>query len=383
MLRSQWWVFLVLFLPVPALAAEPFRYAEGKHGQGELKYINGVPVLNVAGTPEEIGAQIGVLTAKPLQRLVHFPRALMNTVGLGWLTPQVVKLSNAFLPHFPPDYRQELASIAQHSHVDMDLAVLGNTLFDILKVAGCSTLIVEPGRSATKAPLFGRNLDYPTMGFLHHYSLVTVYRPKGKHAFVSVGFPGMVGCLSGMNDAGLAVATLEVYEARDKSPRLDFKGTPYALCFRRLLEECTTVEEAERLLRSMKRTTMNNLAVCDQDGGVVFEITSTHVVVRRPVDDICACTNHFRTPELATATPKELASPRNCARFLVLEKARQMPLLDLAAVASKLHGTNQGELTLQTMIFEPAGLKLHVAFGQTPSSALPLKTLELAPLFKR
>jgi hypothetical protein len=34
------------------------------------------------------------------------------------------------------------------------------------------------------------------------------------------------------------------------------------------------------------------------------------------------------------------------------------------------------------MIFEPVPLKLHLAMGSAPSSALPLKTLELAPLLK-
>ena len=42
---------------------------------------------------------------------------------------------------------------------------------------------------------------------------------------------------------------------------------------------------------------------------------------------------------------------------------------------------NQGKFTLQTMIFEPAALKLHLAIGECPSSALPLKELDLKPLF--
>jgi hypothetical protein len=239
--------------------------------------------------------------------------------------------------------------------------------------------------------LFGRNLDFPTLGFLHEYTLVTVYRPKGKHAFVSIGFPGMLGCISGMNDAGLAVATLEVYATKDQSPRLDPKGVPYTLCFRRLLEECTTVAEAEQLLRSLPRTTMNNLAVCDKKGGAVFEITSRNVVVRRADDGLCACTNHFRSKDLCVAKemicdryPRLLDTPAE----ILAEKIRangQAPALSrlgLADVARKLNASNQGDLTLQTMIFEPASLRLHLAFGKTPSSALPLKPLDLAPLFK-
>jgi hypothetical protein len=39
-----------------------------------------------------------------------------------------------------------------------------------------------------------------------------------------------------------------------------------------------------------------------------------------------------------------------------------------------------GPLTVQTMIFEPAELKLHLAIGSCPSSALPMKIVELKPL---
>ena len=59
-----------------------------------------------------------------------------------------------------------------------------------------------------------------------------------------------------------------------------------------------------------------------------------------------------------------------------------MPTLTVADVARKMHDVNQGPLTVQTMIFEPETLVLHLAVGDTPSSALPLKRLDLAPLLK-
>ncbi len=375
MFRCRLTAPLVLFLlPLPAQAAEPARYTEGTHGAGRLQYINGLPVLTVAGTPEEIGEQVAVLTAAPLQRLVKYPRETLDALHVGFLMPQLIKVSNAMLPQFPADHRRELEAMAKRAGVPLDLAVLGNTLPDILKTTGCSTVIVEPARSAVQGPLFGRNLDYYNLGFLHDYSLVTVYRPKGKHAFAAIGFPGMVGCVSGMNDAGLALATLEVYSSKDGAPRLAPKGVPYLLTYRRVLEECTTVAEAEKLLRSLERTTMNNLAVCDPHGGAVFEITSRSLVVRRPEEGVCCCTNHFRTAELATDT--------RCHRYDILSDCRRLPRVDVAEVAKKLHAANQGEDTLQTMIFEPASLKLHLAIGKPPSSARPLKILELTSLLK-
>src|SRR5262249_36329005 len=133
--------------------------------------------------------------------------------------------------------------------------------------------------------------------------------------------------------------------------------------------------EAEKLIRSAKRTTMGSLTVCDKTQGVVFEVTTRTVVVRRAERGICVCTNHF--------VSKELAKPTRCPRFPKLEQARALPKLGLADVAKKLDEANQGQFTIQTMVFEPAALRLHLAFGKGPSSARPLAVLELGPRLRR
>lgn len=373
----------LLFVPAFLSAAETrHAFKEGTHGPASLRYVNGVPVLTVWGTPEEMGEQIGALTGPQLSQIALYPQKLLSLFQAGSRWERLVATSKKLLPQFPADYRKEMDAVAKAAHIDSELLLVGSTFPDILKSGGCSTLIVQAGRSATREPIFGRNLDYPSMGFLQNYTLVTIYHPKGKHAFASVGFPGMIGCVSGMNDAGLALATLEVYWSRDGAPRLDTHGVPYTLCFRRLLEECGNVTQAERLLRSMKRTTMNNLAVCDRHGGEVFEFTPRSLVVRGPVDDVCCCTNHFRTEELAPTEPLRLARLKECPRYAVLEQACAMSSVSIADVAKKLNQVNQGSHTLQSMIFEPATLVLHLAAGQPPASALPMQTLNLALLFK-
>jgi isopenicillin-N N-acyltransferase-like protein len=291
---------LSLVLPLLIRAEGPFRYAEGKRDKGELKHLNGLPVLYVEGDPEEIGTQLGLLAVKPAARLLDYPKDYLRKHDRAAAWPQLVAAGKGMLPNFPREHLRELEATVKATGLDRDLFVAANTMFDMQKPIGCSVLMLEAGRSATGGPLFGRNLDFPTLGYLQEYTLVIVCRPKGKHAFVSVGFPGLVGCVSGMNDAGLTLAVLEVYSTCDGSPLFDPEGTPYALCFRRLLEECATVAEAEKLLRTMKRTTRINLAICDTQRSAVFEMTPKSVVVRNSVEGICACTNHFRTRGLAT-----------------------------------------------------------------------------------
>src|SRR5262249_32944708 len=147
------------------------------------------------------------------------------------------------------------------------------------------------------------NLDYPSLGYIHQYSLVTVYRPKGKRAFASVGFPGLVGVLSGMNDAGLAVAVHEVFDVKAGEDHFDVQGTPYGLCLRRVLEECRTIEEAQKLLAKMRRTPPINVAVADRTRVGVLEVTPKHVLLRKPSAGTCTCTNHYCTAALKPENP--------------------------------------------------------------------------------
>jgi hypothetical protein len=367
-------ILLLVLLPSAGRAAEPFRYPEAKHGKGELKYINGLPVLVLQGTPEEMGEQMGVLGIKPARDIFQVQQEFLRVRGLEKAWPWLVKVCNLMVPQFPPDHLKELEAAAKVSGVDRDQFIVANTVYDIIKISGCSTLVISPEKSSTGTPIFGRNLDFFLIANINEYSLVKVYRPKGKHAFASVGFPGLFGSVSGMNDAGLSLAANEVSSTKDGSPKFDLKGVPLILAFRRILEECSTVDEVEKFLRAMRRSSSINLTVCDKKGGVVFEITPKNVITRRPEEGILACTNHFRT--------KELAADTRCSRYEILEKCRQSGSLGLKDVAKKLDEANQGKSTIQTMIFAPAALRLHLAIGQVPTSAQPMKVLELGPIFK-
>lgn len=376
--RNSARVLLLILLSAawPVEAGELRSFAEGRFGDAELKYIHEVPVLVVAGTPDEIGRQKAALTAQVTQALADYPRRLLERSGRGDHLPKCLEISKALAPNIPADHREELRAFAGQSGMDRDLGILANTMVDFYRGAlACSSLIVAADHSATKGPLFGRNLDFYSLGVLDKYSLVTVHRPKGKRAFATIGFPGLFGCLSGINDAGLALAVHEVFLSRDGAPMFNPNGVPYMFCFRRVLEECATVEEAERLLRDTERTTILSLVLCDRDRGLVLEMTPESVVVRRGIAGICACTNHFRSDALAVLPW--------CGRYRKLIQSRKLDVLDIPDVAKKLNEVNLGRLTVQTMIFEPATLNLHLAVGSCPSSALPLSLLDLKPLFAR
>src|ERR1700736_6805651 len=119
------------WLPAGASAEEPFRFAEGKHGKAALRYVNGVPVLTVEGTPDEIGEQVGRLAAAPARKIIDYPEDLLNRFHAHFLWPWLVKEGNRLFERFPADYRTELEGLVRGSRLDSDHVVAANTMFDL------------------------------------------------------------------------------------------------------------------------------------------------------------------------------------------------------------------------------------------------------------
>ncbi len=368
-------LLLVLVAPFATLwAAEKRPFQEGRFEKGELQYVSHLPVLSVEGTPEEIGRQEAALTGAVVKVLAPYPRQLMALSGRGQYWDKCVETARTLMSHATPAHRDELRSFAARADISLDLLTVANTIMDVYRGGfACSSLMVERSKSRTGGVLFGRNLDFYSLGVLDRYGLVTVRRPQGKHAFVTIGFPGVAGCISGMNDAGLAMAVHEVRASADGAPMLNPKGMPYSLAFRRILEDCTTIDEAEKLLRKTERSTILSLAVCDRQSCGVLEITPNNVVLRHGSDGICVNTNHFRSEPLCLW--------KTCPRYTLLSKAAAVEKLGVADVFQKLDGVNLGPLTVQAMVFEPDPLVLHLAMGTCPATKRPLEKLELKPYF--
>ena len=355
-----------------------FRFPEATRGGGLLSYRDGLPVLEVGGSPDEIGRAVGELALRPGERMTRYPDDSLRHFRMKWLRGPLLWMGRMLLRHAPAEYLAELDAMSAASGVERDRLVLGNTLFDIKKLVACSAFLVEASRSKTGSPLLGRNLDYPSQGYAHQYTFVTAYRPAGRKPFVGVGFPGLIGVLSGMNADGLALSVLEVFQSRPFSGRLNLGGTPYAMCFRRILETCSTVDEARDLLQRTKRSTLFNLVVADRRRVAVLECTPRRVHERPAASGVSLCTNHFCLEHLQPIWARDVYSTYTRHRAMRgAERAGRA--FGVAELHAALHAAGQDD-TLQTMVFEPGPLRLHLAFGALPASAGPLRTLEVGPL---
>ena len=342
-------VLLVVFVGgAPALGEEPFRYPQSKHGRGELRIVNGVPVLLVQGSPTELGEQVGVLALKPAIALTKLVDRFVKENGWERVYPVLLKTGNILLPQFPPQHRTELEAAAKTSGWPKDLLVFANTVPDLRKLTGCSALLVEAEHSTTGGPLFGRNMERP----IGPVSLVTIYRRPGSR--LSRPSAGMLGCTSGMNDAGLALAELTVTTAADDSPQ-QTAGTVHVGLAR---PGRVPNGGGGGQVQSLPRTIRQNVAIAINAGRPCFEITPRRWWSGRPkAESVPAPTTPGLTGDAPTAPamrrwPKQGAGKQESP--MAADGCRQ-----------------SGEWTLQTMVFEPASLKLHrrLAKGRRPVAA--------------
>ncbi len=369
---------LLLLVPAITLAQPKHVFKEGKHDGGELKIVNGLPVCIVTGTPKQMGQQLGVLVGKNSPNPTPALQEFLAAVKLKEAFPALKKVAGNLKANFPEAYATEMTEFAKGGEYELDMLYFVNMVYDLSSSMGCATVVVEKDRSKTGTPLFARNFDWVPSKGLHEQTLILVMKPEKKHAFASVTFAPITGVISGMNDAGLSLTINEIHlgQSKDKA-KFNWKGTPMLMLFRQILEDCSTVAEAEKLLKDAKPMTTASLTICDVTGGKVFEITPKSIEPRKPSNGITLCTNQFLSDKLD-------GDERPCKRLDKLLKTQSASTkLDVDDLFARLHDVNQENRTLQTMVFDPAKKVIHLKLSDGKETATVAKTIkvELAPLF--
>jgi hypothetical protein len=198
------------------------------------------------------------------------------------------------------------------------------------------------------------------MGFLERYSIVVVARPVGKRPFASVGWPGLIGVLSGQN-AHLAASVLVVHDEGGTR-----SGMPFTFAFRRVLEEADSCDAAQEIMESLPITVTNNLMLVDTQGNSrCLELHPDGLVARKPQSERLAATNHFvstklRRRRLSFANFSSRSRYRKVVKTCPLGDTGPVPL-DLARKALVEAGAS---FTVQAMIFLPEQGAIEVCFAQ-------------------
>jgi isopenicillin-N N-acyltransferase like protein len=328
-----------------------------------------IPVVVLDGTSAQLGTEHGEQKSAAIHQLLdHY---LLAFVGTGTKRFLAYSAASIFENQLRPEHRTELHALAQQIQVDERETMLGQCFLDLAQLSACSTITLPASAAPDHVARFGRNLDFWSLNIADKYTTVFVVRPNdGRYAYAAVGWPGMIGVLSGMNEDGLCLANMEV----PRTPRFPV-AMPYTLLYRTVLERCATVQQAVDLLQKTPRQSANNLMLMDAAGDrAVVELSPEAVRVRWGARDTpLISTNHQRD--------QDADSPGRCVRYDYLHDTSRLeygqidqPVLEkmLAHVGS--HGT------LQAMIFEPSNRVIYLAAGAFAANR-HFYRLDLTPYF--
>jgi hypothetical protein len=334
-------------IPVPAWGNEVPRH-------------EGMPVVRLAGSARARGERLGRLVGPQIEFLLR--TYLQPFVGHGPARISFERVAGRLAEAMRPEEHAELEGVAAGAGVSLETMRLGTAFLDAHKVALCSTVVVPDRR--TGRPLFGRNLDFVSFGVADRLGLVLVHEPEAGIPFVSVGWPGLLGVLSGLNREGLAIALNLVYGEEDAD-----EGVPLTLALQRVLTEATTLEEADRRIRETPFASCNNVTVCDAGGrAAVYEVGPGRLDRRDLAADPLLATNHLASCRvLPDGTPMSVSSH---GRYRLLRGMRGSirRRASLGEVRRALRRVAVPWINLQSMIFDPARRELWLSMGRVPAA---------------
>jgi hypothetical protein len=325
-----------------------------------------IPVLHLRGTPREIGAQHGRALRRALRELDAYLRAIVPRAQMEAFFAQAQARSRSL----PPEYREELAAMAEAANVPYDELLAIN----VIPRLQCSALAVWGDATRDGATIMGRNADYFGLGLADRGGVVAVYHPAEGEAVAAVTFLGMIGAFTGINEHGVAFGNMLVFNAADPGP--DPAGLPVQLAMRMAAHRAESAGEFARYLLDRRHAIPMNVIAADSSDALVLELGHNGSSILRGDRGFVAVSNHFRTPALCRHLPA-------CERLAGLEAFAEehRGRFDVPLMEQALFGARIPDLNLQAAVFEPARMRMHVSLNRVPASAGPYVAFDLRELF--
>jgi isopenicillin-N N-acyltransferase-like protein len=288
------------------------------------------------------------LTGGPAERGEHYGRAaqaeilrgvegyLVRMRDTGFPLHELDSLAELFLPKieaFDPEQLEEMRGIARGAEVPLSHILLLNARTEILKLAGnaalraelehergadgCTTIVVQPERSADGTLIHAHNWDWKASCA----DTCVVLRITGTDAPDMLVFTE-AGALArfGFNAAGIAITGNYLECERDYRRA----GVPLALLRRKVLRQWN-YSEAIGTVYTMPKSASNNLCLSHAPSGVVhdLECAPDETFVIEPSDGLLVHSNHWLSPVALTRLRDTGVSSSPCS-FWREQRARRL-----------------------------------------------------------
>lgn len=372
---------------------------------GSITKVDGITVLKLWGTNSEMGYAHGYLMAPAFVAMLD--EYLVDPVVQFDIDAWEIGLGYLSLFEIPAEYQAELQGLLSGMEAraggKIQIQAFGRALTindlrglqsDLDKIH-CSSFAAWGDMTQNGGTITGRNMDYDRINVMMGAQILVVRVPSeetGRLAWVSVAWPGEIGCTTGMNEEGVTVSQQDVY--RQSSTASD-GFTPDNLVHRLMIESCranSVINDVETVLQSHYIVTgcapMISWPYSGGSASVVPEfdgytsITQGYTI-REPQQGNAyqIAANHFREriPAMSDCWRYNLLNDSlaqialsNGDNLLTTEKAWE--LLTCTPIPETV--------AMHSVVFEPNLMLMHLAFAQNNQHA-PLcqrVTLDVAEL---
>ncbi|HEY3593752.1 MAG TPA: C45 family autoproteolytic acyltransferase/hydrolase, partial [Polyangiaceae bacterium] len=164
--------------------------------------------------------------------------------------------------------------------------------FENSPLLGCTSFALTQDASEGGHTLLARNFDFEAGNLFDDHKAVFLVREPNKIGYASVAWPGLIGTVTGMNEAGVA---LVVHGARARGPSSE--GEPLVHTMRDILSTAKSTDEAIAMLGQRKPMVSHIVMLADASGSmaVVERAPGEPLFVRRGTNKL-GVTNHFEGP---------------------------------------------------------------------------------------
>lgn len=319
-------------------------------------------------------------------------------------------------PQVPEEYRKEIDGIAsvictssKDKPGDGRLSPaefrLANLIGDAIRPTACSGLGVYGGASEDGASRVLRMMEYvigPPDSELSSFAAVSYIRGKGKSVCL-VGYLGMSGAITGFNSRGVFAAVLD---AATHAPYDPIGRYSYSMDIRKALETADSMDDVVAAMSEKPYAFNHSILLCDAGSSAVLENSvSGGSEMRRQArtaetqlrpgvewgfpDSVCAVNSFLLEGNCDNHSIFEHNYMRwESYRAKVAELGPGISFADLVDISGFYiydpDSPAQGDIyyrghasgTPQAVIFEPAGMRLDIAFTP-PGPDFPLKPVYL------
>lgn len=282
-----------------------------RYGKNLLRHSeSGLWELKVSGNAFERGEAIGKLASDLLyfQEKVfvdQIKEIVPSDSYLKFLRFFIILFNRDLGKNVPEEYRNEIYGISLSCTHEYDFIGtpyerqlnyhsahdLGHAMQDYMLV-GCSSFACWGEASADSSLVIGRNFDFYMGDAFARNKLVSFYQPENGYRFASVGWAGMTGVLSGMNETGL---TVTINAAKSDMPAAS--ATPISILTREILQYASTIEEAYAIARKRKTFVSESILIGSAKDGkaAIIEKSPEKIALFTDNGEQIICTNHYQS----------------------------------------------------------------------------------------